>query len=83
LDDEYDGGVPRWLGDEEVRSGIRALLQYDRCHEEELRLRKERCNLQEWFIEEWECIEAARVADGDYPVTPHRILLIFLPRLGP
>ena len=29
LDDEYDGGIPLWLGDEGVRLGIQALLQHD------------------------------------------------------
>jgi hypothetical protein len=66
LDDEYDGGIPLWLGDDAIRSGIQALLQRDRCHEEELRLRKERCNLQHWFINEWDSIEAARVAAGEH-----------------
>jgi hypothetical protein len=65
LDDEYDGGIPLWLGDEGVRLGIQALLQHDRCCEEEVRLRKERCNLQQWFMEEWDCIKAARVAYGE------------------
>jgi hypothetical protein len=46
LDDEYDGGIPRWLGDEVVHMGIQALLQCDRSCEEELQLRKEHCNLQ-------------------------------------
>lgn len=78
LDDEYDGKVPGWLGDEGVRSGIRALLQHDRCCEEELRLRKERCNLQQWFMEEWDCVKAARTATGKHPAIPYRRLLIFL-----
>jgi hypothetical protein len=66
LDDEYDGGIPPWLGDEGVRTGIQALLQHDRCCEEELRLRKERCNLQHWFMEEWDCIEAAQREAGEH-----------------
>lgn len=70
LDDEYDGGVPRWLGDEGVRSGIQALLQHDRCCEEELRLRKERCNLQLWFMEEWKRVKAARREAREYLAIP-------------
>ena len=68
LDDQYDGGIPLWLGDEGVRSGIQALLQHDRCHKEELQLRRECCNLQQWFMEEWDCVEAARRAAGEHLV---------------
>ena len=68
LDDEYDGGLPWWLGDEGVRSGIQVLLQHDRCCEEEVWLRRERCNLQQWLMEEWECVKAARMAAGGHLV---------------
>jgi len=78
LDDEYNGEVPWWLGDKEVRSGIQAVLQRDRCCEEELRLRKECCNLQQWFMEEWVCIKAAWAAAGEHLVIPCRKLLMFL-----
>lgn len=61
LDDSSDANpVPRWLGDEQVRRGIRAMLELDRCEEEENRLKLERCALQEWFQEEWSCIIDAR-----------------------
>jgi len=30
------GEIPLWLKDGDVRSGIRALLKLDRCHEEQL-----------------------------------------------
>ncbi|KII82805.1 hypothetical protein PLICRDRAFT_120248, partial [Plicaturopsis crispa FD-325 SS-3] len=55
LDDSEDGrdGIPLWLGDDKVRDGIRARLEVDRCLEEEIRLSKERCSMQEWMIEEW------------------------------
>jgi hypothetical protein len=58
----YDGEeeVPLWLGDEDVRSGIKFLLQMDRCHEEETRLRKERCAMREWMKEEWDSVKMAR-----------------------
>ncbi|GBE80067.1 hypothetical protein SCP_0212700 [Sparassis crispa] len=53
LDDDDDiAAVPRWLGDETVREGIKNRLLLDRCNEEEERLREERCSLQEWFAEE-------------------------------
>jgi hypothetical protein len=38
--------------------GIRSLLELDRCQEEEVRLRKERCAMQEWMMEEWTCVDA-------------------------
>ena len=77
LDDGYDGVIPRWLSDEKVRSGIQALLQRDRCCEEEILLRRERSNLQQWFMEEWKCVEGARVAAGECPVICCRRLLRF------
>jgi hypothetical protein len=68
LDNEYDGGIPRWLGDEVVCTGIQALLQRDRSCEEELWSRKERCNLQQWFMEVWDCIKVARMAASECSV---------------
>ncbi|KAJ7442423.1 hypothetical protein FB451DRAFT_1343897 [Mycena latifolia] len=62
-DDDGDGdgeAVPPWLGDEKVRSGIKAMLKLDRCAEEDVRLKKERRALQEWFAEEW-AIKRARL----------------------
>jgi hypothetical protein len=58
LDENDEGFVPKWLGDEDVRSGIRSFLELDRCKEEEVRLRKERCAMQEWMLEEWTCVDA-------------------------
>jgi len=58
--------VPRWLGDENVRKGIRSLLELDRCLEEEIRISKERCAMQEWMMEEWACVEAGLQTSGDY-----------------
>jgi hypothetical protein len=48
LDDENSGPIPKWLGDDGVRQGIKFLLQLDRCEEEERRLIKERRAIQEW-----------------------------------
>jgi len=57
---------PRWLADERVRQGIRCLLDYDRCMEEEERLKRERCVMQEWMVMEWTALQRARaVADDD------------------
>jgi hypothetical protein len=58
LDDELEGPIPRWLGDENVRDGIKNLLELDRCREEEIRLQKERCTMQDWMREEWMCVDA-------------------------
>lgn len=55
LDESTDdsNAVPLWLGDEYVRQGIKSLLELDRCEEEEIRLSKERCAMQDWMMEEW------------------------------
>lgn len=53
LDDEPDANPPLWLCDKEVREGIKALLEHDRCVEEETRLHSECRAMQEWFSEEW------------------------------
>lgn len=63
LDDE-DGPVPRWLCDEAVRKGIRAMLEKDRCEEEENRLQRERCAMQEWLYEEWTTVRKAQHKAG-------------------
>lgn len=44
-----EGETPLWLGDRDVRSGIRALLKLDRCHEERRRLGMEADNMCRWF----------------------------------
>ncbi|EPS94432.1 hypothetical protein FOMPIDRAFT_128943 [Fomitopsis schrenkii] len=61
LGDEDDDGVqvPRWLGDESVRSGIKAQLLVDRCTEESNHLSQERCAMQLWMQEEWASLEHA------------------------
>ena len=59
-----DSRVPLWLGDEDVRAGIRFLHLLQRCEEEELRLRDERCGLQEWVYDEWKALSAARQNAG-------------------
>ena len=53
------GEIPLWLKDCEVRSGIRALLKLDRCHEEQLRLGMEAANLCRWYGRELCVVEFA------------------------
>ncbi|KAK7032693.1 hypothetical protein R3P38DRAFT_2520826 [Favolaschia claudopus] len=50
-EDDY---APLWLRDENVRSGIRWMLQNERCDEEQHRLLRERRHLQIWFTAEWQ-----------------------------
>ncbi|THU93062.1 hypothetical protein K435DRAFT_820348 [Dendrothele bispora CBS 962.96] len=57
--DEDAENPPLWLCNEEVRRGIRAVLELDRCVEESNRLRIQRKALQEWFMDEWYTLEAA------------------------
>ncbi|TFK60259.1 hypothetical protein BDN72DRAFT_779639 [Pluteus cervinus] len=47
---------PLWSSSDSVRDGIAALLERDRCDEEELRIQHERRALQVWFSEEWAVI---------------------------
>ncbi|KAJ7050263.1 hypothetical protein C8F01DRAFT_1035389 [Mycena amicta] len=47
-----DGRPPRWVTDEDVRQGIRALHSYDRCKEEHARLQQEYSNMQHWLSHE-------------------------------
>ena len=44
-----EGETPLWLWDRDVRSGIRALLKLDRCHEERRCLGMEADNMCRWF----------------------------------
>jgi hypothetical protein len=53
LDDAPEPTPPPWLCDETVRDGIKALLERDRCLEEDTRLQKEYRAMREWFAEEW------------------------------
>jgi hypothetical protein len=62
LDDGVVGEIPGWMGNDDIRKGIKTLLELDRCEEEERRLCKERQAMQEWMIEEWLCVcDAIRI----------------------
>jgi hypothetical protein len=64
LEDEMQGSIPLWLGDDDVRKGIRSLLELDRCEEEERRLSKELWAMHDWMIEEWTCVTKAMEISG-------------------
>jgi hypothetical protein len=53
------GQIPRWLEDQDVREGIRALLKHDRCLEEQRHLGKEADNMIHWFGHELAAVELA------------------------
>ena len=55
---------PPWLCDENVRNRIKAMLERNRCVEEEYRLLIERCSLQQWFAEEWKIVNEAITGAG-------------------
>ena len=64
LADEDLVDPPLWMCDEDVRRGIKALLELDRCLEEEARLVHERRALQVWFSEEWKIVTEGCQATG-------------------
>ena len=51
--------VPGWLGDENVRCGIRAMLNMNRCKEELDRIKTEYVAMQSWSICRWGALQAA------------------------
>jgi TPP-dependent indolepyruvate ferredoxin oxidoreductase alpha subunit len=57
--DEAEESVPAWLASENIREGIKALLNRDRCVEEEARIKKERAAMQHWINEEWVTLQQA------------------------
>jgi hypothetical protein len=64
-EDLNEGDVPPWMGDTEVKLGIKLQLQADRCAEEERRLIWERESAQKWFREEWLAVKTAMKAASD------------------
>ncbi|KDQ13392.1 hypothetical protein BOTBODRAFT_133638, partial [Botryobasidium botryosum FD-172 SS1] len=51
--------LPRWLGDDNVREGIIAMLERDRCREEGERLDTECAAMQQWLADELRAIQCA------------------------
>lgn len=53
------GDSKRWVHDQDVRDGIRAMLRLKRCNEEQRRLSWEANNMQRWYRRELQAIIAA------------------------
>ncbi|KAF9503718.1 hypothetical protein BS47DRAFT_1402133 [Hydnum rufescens UP504] len=65
-DDEFEGKVPPWLGDEDVRNGIRLVQELTNCRDELSLCEWELYSLQLWFEEESAALMAALGAcEGD------------------
>ncbi|KAF7337301.1 hypothetical protein MSAN_02255300 [Mycena sanguinolenta] len=81
-DDDYHDHPPLWLCDEKVRTGIKAMLDLDRCDEEDARLRRETLALRAWFAEEWQistvAIEVAASGVDEYHLQLHQDKLVQL-----
>ena len=54
-----EGQIPRWMEDQAVCDGIRAMLKCDRCLEEQRRLGIEADNLCQWYGAELAAVELA------------------------
>ncbi|KAG6912368.1 hypothetical protein DXG01_015090, partial [Tephrocybe rancida] len=63
LEEGTPAALPPWLADEDMRAGIKALLERDRCIEEEVRLRHECRSMRVWLSEEW-CIVNLALGTG-------------------
>lgn len=85
-DDEGDGSAPPlWLSNDDVRAGIRAMLDRDRCLEERKRLLDERSVMQEWFSEEWKVVTMA-MQDSRFFLNSHLQInsqWVLFRRIGP
>ena len=52
IDDEFNGDVPPWLGNETVQNGIRLMQDITNCQAELEICSRERRSLHHWFDEE-------------------------------
>jgi hypothetical protein len=75
-DDQEAGEPPLWLSDEQVRTGIKAMLELDRCDEEDDRLLKEACALRVWFAEEWKTVQRALEDAGTSLYSLYRLCVL-------
>ncbi|KAJ3531227.1 hypothetical protein NMY22_g8250 [Coprinellus aureogranulatus] len=57
--DENEDEPPLWLSNDDVRDGIKALLTWQRCQEEECYLAREALLLQTWYHQEWDRVTHA------------------------
>ncbi|KAG6823602.1 hypothetical protein H0H92_009692, partial [Tricholoma furcatifolium] len=64
-DNDVAEGPPPWLASEAVREGIKAMLEYDRCIEEKVRLQHECRSMIMWLSEEWEVVSSALETDDE------------------
>ena len=64
-DVEDQASVPQWLGNENVRTGIKALLMVERCEEELVRLRLECQASHRWVREEWDLLMVGLTTTGE------------------
>ncbi|KAG6912942.1 hypothetical protein DXG01_010921, partial [Tephrocybe rancida] len=70
LEEGTPAALPPWLADEDMRAGIKALLERDRCIEEEVRLRHECRSMRVWLSEEW-CIVNLALGTDDQSLAYH------------
>ncbi|KAF5338020.1 hypothetical protein D9611_014648 [Ephemerocybe angulata] len=59
LNDVASGEIPGWLGNDEIRRGIIAWLDLQRCDEELVRLKQECLNIHTWARREWDALHKA------------------------
>ncbi|KAG6915516.1 hypothetical protein DXG01_011112 [Tephrocybe rancida] len=70
-EDITESQPPAWLCDERVHNGIKALLEHDRCLEEEKCLVHECRSMWVWFAEEWKIVNAAINGTDDEAILYH------------
>ncbi|KAG6904125.1 hypothetical protein DXG01_012428, partial [Tephrocybe rancida] len=81
LEEGTPAAPPPWLADEDVRAGIKAMLEQDRCLEEEVRLQHECRSMRVWLSEEWRLVNLALGTDDEslaYHLRLRRSLLLRL-----
>ncbi|KAG6913037.1 hypothetical protein DXG01_010281, partial [Tephrocybe rancida] len=87
LDKGSPAAPPPWLSDKGVRVGIRALLEYDCCIEEKVRLRHECRSMHFWLSKEWRIVNLALGTGKNFDVLLVNLLnfgnLASLPDWGP
>ncbi|KIJ25089.1 hypothetical protein M422DRAFT_273977 [Sphaerobolus stellatus SS14] len=67
LGDDDTSAPPGWLANQDIRNGISALLEQDRCEEELERLKAEETNSMIWLRHEVMCVQTALLRSQDDP----------------